>query len=191
MADLKRIIQGHNCWADVINDNDIVNQLHRVMTWAKEVFNHRPQQNFSQTIILRNWQIKVFDLLLNQSNRHVLWIYDEEGGNGKSVLTNWLIDTQSAFFCNGGKIADVAYAYQNEYIAVFDLPRTCEEYTPYRTMECLKDGRFFSPKYTSCRKRFKPAKVVIFANFKPDRTKMSDDRWVIYDLEDQVLANIS
>lgn len=192
MSDLKRIIQSYDCWADVINDESIAKQLQRVLQWAKEIFAHRPRKNYSKEIILRPWQLKVVDLLLEQDNRKVLWIYDQIGGNGKSVLTNWLIDgTVGAFFCNGGKIGDIAYAYQNEPVVVFDLPRSSEEFTPYRAMECLKDGRFFSPKYQSCRKRFKPAKVVVFANFRPVRSKMSDNRWVIYDLTDCELEDES
>jgi hypothetical protein len=35
----------------------------------------------------------------------------------------------------------------------------------------------WSPKYQSSVKRFKPAKVLCLANWKPDETKLSMDRW--------------
>lgn len=189
-SDIKRMIQTHNSWADVINDDTIAEQLSRVLNWAREVYCYRPIRNFSLGVRLRDWQLKVLDLLHNQCLRKVSWIYDAEGNQGKSVLCNWLMDNEGAFFCNGGKIADISLAYQNQEIAVFDLPREIEEFTPYRTIECLKDGRFFSSKYQSCVKRFSPVKVLVLCNFLPDRSKMSQDRWDIYELEDGQLDAI-
>lgn len=189
-SDIARIIRSHNCWADVINDDEVSCQLSKCLGWSREIFAHRPGKNYSIGVVLRDWQAKVVNLLLLQSLRNVLWIYDSEGNSGKSILSNWLMDNHGAFFCNGGKIADISLAYQNQEIAVFDLPREIAEFTPYRAMECLKDGRFFSPKYQSCVKRFNPCKVVVFCNFLPDRTKMSLDRWQIYDLEDGLLDQL-
>lgn len=44
-------------------------------------------------------------------------------------------------------------------------------------IESFKNGLFFSPKYDTCTKTFKSAKVVVFANWAPDKTKLSADRW--------------
>ena len=55
-------------------------------------------------------------------------------------------------------------------------------------MESFKNGRFFSPKYGSCLKRFKPPHVVVFANYMPDLEKLSMDRWDIMDLDNKTLS---
>jgi len=43
----------------------------------------------------------------------------------------------------------------------------------------LKDGVVFSGKYEGGARLFPPPHVIIFANFLPDFTKLSADRWVI------------
>jgi hypothetical protein len=52
----------------------------------------------------------------------------------------------------------------------------------YSLMESFKNGRIFSPKYESISKTFKPCHVVVFANFIPDHSKLSQDRWLVKNL---------
>ena len=52
----------------------------------------------------------------------------------------------------------------------------------YSAIESLKDGLLFSGKYEGGVKLFPPPHVVIFANFLPDMTKLSIDRWDIHTL---------
>lgn len=180
-------IQAHTSWNNVINDDSLENITMRHLQWAKEVFNHKPKINLSKDLELNKFQWEVFTRLSKQNNRQILWVCDKKGGAGKSTLTNWLIDEYNAFCCNSGKMADFAYAYQMEKIVVFDLPRTTvdsdgSDYTPYRILECLKDGRLFSSKYQSCLKRFESVKVVVFANFMPKLKAMTHDRWDILEV---------
>lgn len=178
-------IQNHKTFLDVVCNPTL--DVRRFMKWARVVFDGRPRKNLSKNIKLRHWQKLCYKELISQNDRQVLWIFDEDGGKGKTVLSNYLIDCHNAFLCNGGKMSDISYAYNNEKYVVFDLPRSScidgeKDFTPYRAMECFKDGRIFSPKYESCLKRFEPAKVVIFANFLPDESRLSLDRWKIKDL---------
>jgi len=189
MSDLRRIIQSHKSWKDVINDDSISSQIQRIMNWTREIYNARETPNYSNGLVLRTWQEEVINLLELQNERKILWVYDQIGGNGKSILTNYLIDVRNAFMCNGGKLSDIAYAYDLQPFIVFDLPRCSEEFIPYKVMECFKDGRFFSAKYNSCMKRFSNAKVVVFSNFLPDITKLSKDRWIIKELRELELKD--
>jgi len=177
-------IQKHNRWHDVICDKELSYEVQKVMHWAKEIFLAKPNPNLSEDIVLREWQKKVIGMLEEQNDRAILWIYDEEGGYGKSVLTNYLIDIKGAFMCNGGRLADIAHAYNGESIVVFDLPRSFDETKYiYRAMEGFKDGRLFSPKYQSCMKRFKPPVVVTFANFEPSMIEgLTRNRWDVKDI---------
>ena len=98
------------------------------------------------------------------------------------MLANWIVDNEGGFICNGGKFADFAYAYQEEPYVVFDLPRSNEDFAPYKAIECCKNGILFSSKYHSCMKRFRPSKVIVMANFLPSYDKLSMDRWEVYEL---------
>ena len=53
-------------------------------------------------------------------------------------------------------------------------------------MECFKNGKIFSPKYNSRRKRFDRAKVIVFANFMSDRSALIADRWDIINMDTQL-----
>lgn len=190
--ELIETIWSHTLFRDVCCDPIIANEIAKKLNWARIVFNARPRINYSNDIKLKFWQKNCIRHIEAQDDRKVLWVYDEKGGKGKSVLTNYLIDRKNAFFCNGGAMKDISFAYNNENIVVFDLPRSSHndetDWTPYRAMECFKDGRLFSPKYESCMKRFSPAKVIIFSNFLPNKRKLSNDRWDIIDLSEKWIS---
>lgn len=190
-ANIRQVIQGHKYWRDVINDDSIQKTVMRYTNWARECFNNKPKMNYTKDAVLRTWQKECITKIDEQNDREILWVYDKTGGKGKSYLTNYLIDNKNAFFCNNGKATDVAYAYEEQETVVIDLPRTTidgdgKDWTPYRLMEMFKDGRIFSSKYQSCMKRFKSAKLVVFANYLPDTSKLSQDRWNIWDLNKKV-----
>ena len=133
-------------------------------------------------IPLRPWQQRVVNHLDQQNDRKVYWVYDAHGGWGKSWLASWLEINKNAFVVTNGKTADIAHAFDYQEYVVFDFARTREEYVNYEVIEAFKNGRLFSPKYDSQVKRFKPCKVVIFANWLPDRSALSADRWDILTL---------
>lgn len=64
---------------------------------------------------------------------------------------------------------------------LFGIPRTCTaEYVSYSALEELKDGIFFSGKYESSMVMTNNLHIFVFANFEPDRSKLSKDRWEIH-----------
>ena len=129
-------------------------------------------------IRLHPWQRVALTMLKHQNDRQILWCVDEEGNTGKSFLCKYLRDTQRAIVLEGGRTCDLAHAYNNEAVVCFNFGREASEVN-YRIMESLKDGFLFSSKYDSRVKRFKSPKVFIFANFRPDHTKLSYDRWEV------------
>ncbi len=60
----------------------------------------------------------------------------------------------------------------------------------YDSIEQLKNGYFVSTKYESCQCIFNPPVVIIFANFPPNRAKMSEDRWFVMMVKD-VISTLS
>ena len=63
-----------------------------------------------------------------------------------------------------------------------DFTRDVEEYVSYQAIEAIKNGIFYNTKYESKMITYNSPHVIIFANFFPDITKLSSDRWVIREL---------
>lgn len=131
----------------------------------------------------RDWQQPILDMVNEPpSSRQILWVYDEHGGKGKTYLARYLIDKYDAFYSNGGKTGDIAYAYNYENIVIFDFTRDTENYVNYQCMEALKNGMISCNKYESTVKKFDTPHVIVFANFLPADGKLSKDRLVILEL---------
>jgi hypothetical protein len=109
-----------------------------------------------------------------------MWVWEAKGGVGKTMLAKWLIVNKGAFYLQNGKNTDIAHAYRSQEYVVVDLTRSQEGMFNYGMLESFKNGIFFSPKYESQTKIFKPAKIVVFANWEPDKTKLSADRWDVH-----------
>lgn len=136
---------------------------------------------------LKPWQAHLLDILKETpSTRTIYWIWDRSGNTGKSWMTNYLAALHGATVLSTGKKADLAYIWANKLsnIAIFDLARTSEEYLTavYSLAEDLKNGRVISTKYDSRQVLFPVPHVVCFANFTPDMTKWSQDRYFIKEI---------
>lgn len=132
--------------------------------------------------VLRDWQKKVIDLLKDQEERKILFVVDEEGGKGKSMLCKHLMTEYEAWACQGGKIGDLMYAYNADakYV-VFDMARCNNpDYYPWNFMENIKNGWFTSTKYKGKLKMFAIPKVVVFMNQMPPEGKLSNDRYHVF-----------
>ena len=83
------------------------------------------------------------------------------------------------------------FASCKKRIVVIDCPRTSEsttkDYDPllsvYAFIESLKNGFMVSPKYQSVSFSFPTVYVLVFANFEPDKTRLSKDRWNIKEIK--------
>lgn len=129
------------------------------------------------------WQQAILDVVLKEPPcpRKVYWLYEEDGNVGKSYLTRYLASKHNAYCPDVTKIQDIYYAYNYEPIVIFDIPRAKYEQMDaiYPVLEQFKNGRFFSGKYQSQVMMFKVPHVIVFANFPPDRSKLSQDRWLV------------
>lgn len=134
-------------------------------------------------VVLRDWQLDAVQRLTTQDERKVLWVVDTVGNTGKSFLAKYLFAMNNAFAVTSGKTSDIAYAYNMEEIVVFDFSRQKQDFVNYSVIEDFKNGAIFSPKYESTTLRFKPAKVIVFSNWMPDMSLLSEDRWDIMDLD--------
>lgn len=184
LGTIRNVIQGKKRWRDVLNDDDLTPYIQKYMKWAEQCFLARPKGKYFRHKKLLPWQEVIKKTLYAQGDREVLWIENSEGNAGKTQLGKHLLD-EGAFFTRGGKWADLAYRYDHEDVVVYDLTKTQEDFIPYKQIEMFKDGIIESNKYVSCLKQPELGfcKIVIFANYYPDVTAASIDRWNIYSLD--------
>ena len=97
--------------------------------------------------------------------------------NDRTFFTNYILTVKEGVASYGDeKTTDVAFSYEGERIVIFDLSRSCTFKVACDTMEQLRNGRIFSPKYESKMKRFPVQHVVVFANRFPPLFAFSADR---------------
>lgn len=137
---------------------------------------------------LRPWQQMVKEIIDEEpEDRKIVWIWEPTGNTGKTQLAKWICKNYNAMYVSG-KATDAKYAIAKWlktkplHVVIFGFPRSYEEYVSYGGMEELKDGIFFSSKYESEMSIYNPPHVLVFANFPPDESKMSADKWEIIDL---------
>lgn len=153
-------------------------------TLAEEEAKDKRKRKFAE-VSLRLWQQEELALLLQQNDREVRWVHDAKGGAGKTWFAQYLIAHYNAFYCSGGKTADIAHAWDMQEIVIFDFTREKQELVNYSIIESFKNGLVFSGKYESRMKASgAPIKVIVFANWLPDLSKLSADRWSIRTLTD-------
>lgn len=126
------------------------------------------------------WQASIIDIIKQKpDHRSIYWFWEEIGNVGKSSFCKHLVLKYDAQYVLGKK-ADIYHAISdNIKILLIDIPRTCKEFTPYEVIESVKNGMIFSGKYESRTKVFNSPHIIVFANFSPEKNKVSLDRWKI------------
>jgi len=119
--------------------------------------------------------------------RSILWYADLLGGGGKTAFCRWAVHhLPHTLFVSSGTAKDITYqvvkSTWDPKLVIFNLPRSSEGAMSYAAIESLKDGLLFSGKYEGGCKLFPPPHVVVFANFFPDESKLSADRWNIKEI---------
>lgn len=134
-----------------------------------------------------------------RDRRAVHWFYDPIGNMGKtSIALHICLHNKDVLYLTG-KSADMKYGVST-YIeerrrktkkrrvkikaVIIDLTRQIENFVSYQGIEEIKNGIFYSTKYESGMVMFDYPHVIILANFMPDMSKLSADRWRIHQYGD-------
>lgn len=139
---------------------------------------------------LRPWQKEIEDIFLTEpDDRKIYWFWEKNGNIGKSALVKYMVVKHSCLFCDGGKKADLINLVFNADMdkcraIIWDIPRCAEGKISYSTLESIKNGLICNTKYETGVKVFNSPHIFVFANFPPDdETQLSNDRWLIKELE--------
>ena len=134
---------------------------------------------------LRPWQQEMMQTVATvPDTRSVHWIWEAVGNVGKTWMSRYLAVTQDALILQSMKKADMIHLISKgiSKVVIFDLSRTSEAgavNVVYEAIELLHNGYVCSGKYDSKSFRFAPPHVFVFANFAPDQSTLSADRWKI------------
>lgn len=122
-------------------------------------------------------------------DRTIYWFWEPKGNVGKTAIIKYLLNRfeETAYYISGGKAADICNQindFENDIeLFLVNFPRTAEGFISYNGLEQVKDGLTSSPKYKGGFKLFNPPHVIVMANFYPDITALSLDRWKIYEID--------
>lgn len=130
---------------------------------------------------LFDWQKEIVNICKSEPHdRKIYWFWDTEGNKGKTALAKYLCHNLGAVIIEGKKSDILFCAAEHESdIYICDFERSMEEFIPYGALEKIKNGLYMSSKYESKPIIRNSPHLICFANFLPDRTKLSKDRWVI------------
>lgn len=122
--------------------------------------------------------------------RKVIWYADPEGGCGKTEFCRYVLNAvDSVLFLTSAAGKDLVHQVvktkRPPKIVILNLSRQSEGAFSYASVESIKDGLVFSGKYEGGSKLFPKPHIVVFANWMPDLSKLSLDRWDIR----QLIAN--
>lgn len=146
------------------------------------------------------WQQRVLDAVEETPDRRkIQWIWETTGHVGKSWLATYLMITKNALILEAGKKVDLIHIFSKNptNIVFFDLSRTNEATEDqrkhfldgiYSLAEQLKNGRMITTKYDGNCLCFRPPHVIFLANFEPDYTKWSADRYDVTNLNELSFA---
>ena len=170
---------------------------------ALKLYRKRKPRFDIATTVLRSWQEQALELFETPTERSIIWICGRKGDEGKSWFQSYI---QGHYGFNRVVRLDLRIKHGNLCnvlkkqslssvdIFLFNDARsvTGEDYNLYRILEDLKDGQATASKYDNDNIHFKtPNTVVIFSNQLPNVKKLSKDRWIIFEIKQNELNNIT
>lgn len=150
---------------------------------------------------LYEWQQEIINIIKEEPDeRTIYWYWDKTGGGGKTSLAKHLcIKMPDRILYLQGKANDLKYGVacfveknpNKLKCCIFDFSRSIENFVSYEGIECIKNGIFYNNKYESKMILYDNPHIIIFANFKPEKKKLSQDRWKITRIDNNNLDSDS
>nr|QXP07646.1 MAG: replication associated protein [Arizlama virus] len=137
------------------------------------------------------WQNEVMQICASEpDDRSIYWYWEETGCVGKTTLAKHLCLTTDTIVLSG-KASDCKYTVCSwiesnkrfPKIILFHYTRSVESYVSYEAIESIKDGIFMNSKYECKMVLYDSPTVIVMANFEPQYTAISADRWKVREIQ--------
>lgn len=173
-------------FTDLLTHEETASYCAKYMRAAEMVYHAaraaaRPR--FDPLASLHPWETTVLrHLNAPPSDRHLLWIFEEQGRAGKSTFARHLTTLfRTVVFDGAGHLPDLMYIWFQQHekaqLVIVDFPRSCLISQPYVTfLETLKNLHGTSTKYQSRPFSWHHIHVLVFANSPCPRGSFSADR---------------
>lgn len=186
-------------WEIMRNETASMNYCQKSETSIGEVVKYGFAGEIETLTELRCWQDELNTILQSKpDSRTIYWIVDYDGNAGKSEFVRWyaINNPKTAVCANAGNGKDVANLLKN-FAEVNDITlfktflynMARDSTISYRMLECVKDGMMTNTKYEAKTLIFNRPHIVVMSNENPDLTKLSQDRWVIYQIKNGELVD--
>lgn len=144
---------------------------------------------------LNDWMKEILTILLDKANRRsVYWLWEPNGGVGKSSFCKYLCHHYKAIYVDEGKKSDIINIVYNipkinsKSIICIDIPRDSGNSICCKAIEQIKNGMICNTKYETGMKIFNAPHLIIFSNEEPDRCRLSKDKWKIGEIVDSKIV---
>ncbi len=187
--------------ADLLVDETVLSVAARHGRFVDELIAIRDEQEGKKALAstmltteLRPWQQEILKTTKTKpSDREVVWITDETGNSGKSYLARYLVAREGATLMEPAPCRELAYLWSRSQsdLVVFDVSRTKAKtedmkFDPldgmFAFIEQAKNGIVQSTKYLGQTIYHVSPRVIIFSNAPPDLSKLSKDRWTLFQI---------
>ena len=145
------------------------------------------------TSTLRPWQKTLLEMLDTPTEREIIWVVGEVGGEGKTWFQKYIEQysgTRRVFRSSISNGPSLLHTLSKRMLACIDIflinvPKSFGVgFVPYNVLEEIKDGRAISSKYDSKTMTFRtPNILVVFSNKQPRKENVSNDRWKILTID--------
>lgn len=137
------------------------------------------------------WQKKLEEIVkLDPDDRTIYWIWEKEGNVGKTQFSKYLTVKYGAIPLEGKKADVLCCASKHDSdIYIYDLERTMEDYISYGSIEKIKNGYYMTTKYESEPITRAHPHLLVFANFRPNKKALSEDRWKVLKIVNKDLVD--
>lgn len=131
-------------------------------------------------------------------DRHINLIYCSKGNSGKSTICQLLaVEDKAHFipFCNDYKdIMRMVMDRPKLGAYLIDMPRAINKdklYQLFSGIETIKGGYCYDDRYEFRDEHFDTPQIFVFTNKLPDISLLSEDRWLIWEIIDNILVNVN
>lgn len=140
------------------------------------------------------FQKQIIELGKNWDTRHINWLYCPTGNIGKSILCGYIrahkLGRVLPMINDYKDLMEIVMGTPTSSFYLLDMPRAIRKDKLYQLisgLETIKDGYCFDTRYSFKEKVFDCPNIWVFSNKLPDKSLLSNDRWIIWTVKDREL----